>query len=86
MPLPLPRSAGSLLPVRQPTLDVSDIYVRYVLLVHSSFLILITRFATLEGMKIKSVTPMHHLDDHGSPAAAGGGLAGGGGGDPDQGL
>jgi len=65
MPLPLPRSAGSLLPVRQPTLDVSAIYVRYVLLVHSSFLILITRFATLEGMKIKSVTPMHHPDEHG---------------------
>jgi hypothetical protein len=26
----------------------------------SSFLILIGCFATLEGMKIKSVTPMHH--------------------------
>jgi hypothetical protein len=50
---------------------ISDSYV-------SSFLILIGRFVTLEGMKIKSVTPMHHLDDHGNPAAAGGGLAGGG--------
>ena len=27
----------------------------------SSFLILITRFVILEFMKIKSVTPMHHL-------------------------
>ena len=33
---------------------------RYVRLVRFSFLILIVRFVTLEGMKIKSVTPMHH--------------------------
>jgi hypothetical protein len=32
----------------------------YVRLVRFSFLILIGRFVTLEGMKIKSVTPMHH--------------------------
>jgi hypothetical protein len=31
------------------------------------FLILIRRFATLEGVKIKSVTPMHHLMIMGSP-------------------
>jgi len=35
-------------------------YVRYIRLVRFSFLILIGRFVTLEGMKIKSVTPMHH--------------------------
>src|SRR5712691_9980439 len=29
-------------------------------------------------MIVSVSTPMHHLDDHGSPAAAGGGLAGGG--------
>jgi hypothetical protein len=29
-------------------------------LAHFLFLILIARFATLEGMKIKSVTPTHH--------------------------
>jgi len=87
MPLPLPRSAGSLLPVRQPTLDVSAIYVRYVLLVHSSFLILITRFATLEGMKIKSVTPMHLAMSMGNSAtSAGGGLASGGSHDAEQGV
>jgi hypothetical protein len=28
---------------------------------------LIRRFATLEGVKIKSVTPMHHLMIMGSP-------------------
>ena len=33
---------------------------RYVRLVRFSFLILIGRLATLKGMKIKSVTPMHH--------------------------
>jgi len=33
---------------------------RYIRLVRFSFLILIGRFVTLEGMKIKSVTPMHH--------------------------
>jgi hypothetical protein len=43
-----------------------------------SFLILIGRFVTLEAMKIKSITPMHHLMIMGSSAAAaGGGLAGG---------
>jgi hypothetical protein len=35
--------------------------VRYTRFVRFSFLVLIGRFATLEGMKIKSVTPMHHL-------------------------
>jgi hypothetical protein len=35
-------------------------YVRYIRLVRFSFLILIGRFVTLEGMKIKSVTPRHH--------------------------
>jgi hypothetical protein len=30
-----------------------------------SFLIMIASFATLEGMKIKSTTPMHHPDEHG---------------------
>jgi hypothetical protein len=34
---------------------------RYIRFVRFSFLILIGRSATLEGMKIKSVTPMHHL-------------------------
>jgi len=37
-------------------------YIRF------SFLILIGRFVTLEGMKIKSVTPMHHLMSMGSSA------------------
>jgi len=34
---------------------------RYVRLVRFSFLILIGHFVTLEGMKIQSVAPMHHL-------------------------
>jgi hypothetical protein len=38
---------------------------RYVQLVRFSFLILIGRFVTLEGMKIKSVTPSAPSDDHG---------------------
>jgi hypothetical protein len=33
---------------------------RYVRLVRFSFLILIGHFVTLEGMKIQSVTPVHH--------------------------
>jgi hypothetical protein len=37
------------------------------------FLILIAGFATIEGMKIKSVTPMHHLTIVGSSAALLGG-------------
>ncbi|HZI77350.1 MAG TPA: hypothetical protein VFD73_25575, partial [Gemmatimonadales bacterium] len=41
---------------------------RYVRLTAFSFLILIGRFVTLEGMKIRSVTPMHHLMCMGSPA------------------
>jgi hypothetical protein len=54
---------------------------------HLSFLILIGHFATLEGMKIKSVTPMHHLMIMGSSAApAGDGLAGGSCRHPEQGL
>ena len=36
-------------------------YACYVRFVRFSFLILIGRFVTLEGMKIKSVTPTHHL-------------------------
>jgi hypothetical protein len=36
--------------------------------VRFSFLILIGRFVTLEGMKIKSVTPMHHPMSMGSSA------------------
>jgi hypothetical protein len=60
---------------------------RYIRLVRFSFLILIGRFATLEGMQIKSVTPMHHLTIVVSSAApAGGGLALGGYRDPEQGL
>jgi hypothetical protein len=35
--------------------------VRYARFLRFSFLILICRFVTLEGMKIKSATPMHHL-------------------------
>jgi len=38
-------------------------YIRF------SFLILIGRFVTLEGMKIKSVTPMHHPMSMGSSAS-----------------
>jgi len=34
----------------------------------SFFLILIASFATLEGVKVKSVTPMHHLMIMGSSA------------------
>jgi len=41
---------------------------RYIRLVRFSFLILIGRFATLEGMKVKSVTPMHHPMSMGSSA------------------
>jgi len=33
----------------------------FIRLARFSFLILIGRFVTLEGVKIKSVTPMHHL-------------------------
>jgi hypothetical protein len=49
-----------------------------------SLLILIGRFVTLEAMKIKSVTPMHHPMSMDSPAVpAGGGLALGGCHDPE---
>jgi hypothetical protein len=41
---------------------------RYIRLVRFSFLILIGRFATLECMKIKGVTPMHHQMCMGSSA------------------
>jgi hypothetical protein len=61
--------------------------VRYARFVRFWFLILIGRFATLEGMKIKSVTPMHHAMSMDSPAvAAGGGLALGGCRNLEQGL
>jgi hypothetical protein len=42
---------------------------RYIRLARLSFLILIGRFVTLEGMKIKNVTPMHHQMIMGSSAA-----------------
>jgi hypothetical protein len=42
-------------------LPEQDIDARYIRLVLFSFLILVGRFATLDGMKVKSVTPMHHL-------------------------
>ena len=62
-------------------------YARYVRFLRFSFLILIGCFVTLEGMKIKSVTPMHHAMSMDSPAvAAGGGLAVGGCRDAEQGL
>jgi hypothetical protein len=44
------------------------IRIPFVRLVRFSFLILIGRFVTLEGMKIKSVTPMHHPMSMGSSA------------------
>jgi hypothetical protein len=40
-----------------PTCVVMSTFIR---LVRFSFLILIGRFVTLEGVKIKSVTPVHH--------------------------
>jgi hypothetical protein len=43
---------------------------RYIRLVRFSFLILIGRFVTLEGMKIKSVTPLHHPMSMGSSTSA----------------
>src|SRR5206468_2423593 len=43
-------------------------YARYVRFIRFSFLILIGCFVTLEGMKIKSVTPMHHPMSMGSSA------------------
>jgi hypothetical protein len=44
---------------------------RYVRFVRFLFLILIGRFVTLEGMKIKSVTPMHHPMSMGRAAVPG---------------
>ena len=48
-------------PVDSPSVHVRLVMSRYIRLVRFSFLILIGRFVTLESMKIKSVTPMHHL-------------------------
>jgi hypothetical protein len=67
-------------------LPEQDIDARYIRLVLFSFLILVGRFATLDGMKVKSVTPMHHVMSMESPAPAGGGLAGGGRSDVEQGV
>jgi hypothetical protein len=59
----------------------------YIRLVRFSFLILIAPFATLEGMKIKSVTPMHHqMIMVSSAAPADGGLAGSSCRHPEQGY
>jgi hypothetical protein len=49
---------------------------RYIRLVRFSFLILIGRFATLEGMKIEGVTPMHHPMCMGSSASTAAALEG----------
>jgi hypothetical protein len=63
--------------------DSMSCYAHYI---RFSFLIMIGRFVTLDGMKVKSVTPMHHLMIMVSSAAAGAGLAGGGCRDAEQGL
>jgi hypothetical protein len=56
------------IPVDSPHIHVRLVMSRYIRLVRFSFLILIGRFVTLKGMKIKSVTPMHHLMCMGSSA------------------
>jgi hypothetical protein len=61
------------IPADSPHIHVRLVMPRYIRLVRFSFLILIGRFVTLESMRIKSVTPMHHLMIMGNPAPAGGG-------------
>jgi hypothetical protein len=61
------------IPADSPYVHACLVTSRYIRLVRFSFLILIGRFVTLESMKIKSVTPMHHLMIMGNPAPAGGG-------------